>query len=438
MIKKVLLLFPFSLLLFIRQLYVNLLGINRDMLTGMLVVTLVFFALLAFSARMRRVRPDFLALDFTNLLQLDLAGIAVAAYFVAGRIAPNQAVFAAYYNCFAPFLIYSGFLLRRMSLVTRLAALIALAGTYAVTLGIAVCQSLGVNYWLFEYDRYVLQKNYLGITRASGLYGTQIDYGLLGFLVFTVAFYLNTQRRHWFSFTIMVAAAFGILLSMARIWVAAMAVLVLFGIVQIRSIRTRLKAAVIVLIGVSALYYVGDQLGVVGMLRAVDEYTQDSNEGHWLLYEKAPEWLSQYLLIGTGPGTQNGPDVHDQKVIGDFLFLGTAVEFGGVVGAVLVLSRVATLLIVLRRCNEPQPDNPLRKITIAVCIAFLSAAFVDSAFAHLVSIAVFYVICGLYLYERAPETAPLTASVRTRDVPEMQMGEAKGETAVLELSSAVI
>ena len=418
MIKKVLLLFPLSLFIFIRQLYVNLLGVNRDMLTGTLVFALAFFALLAFCTRMRQVRPDFLAIDFINFLQLHLAGIAVSAYFVAGRIAPNQAVFAAYYNCFAPFLIYSGFLLRRTSPLTQRAALIALACTYAVTLCIAICQSLGVDYWLFEYDRFGLQKNYLGITRASGLYGTQIDYGLLSFLVFTVAFYCNAQRRHWFAFTMIGAAAFGILLSMARMWIGAMAILVFFGVTQIRSIRTRLKAAVVVLIAVPALYYVGNQLGVVGMLRAVDDYTQDSNEGHWLLYQKAPEWLSQYLLVGTGPGTQNGPDVHDQKVIGDFLFLGTAVEFGGVVGIILVLSRVGTLLIVLRRCNEPQPDNPLRRIAIAVCVAFLPAAFVDSAFAHLVSIAVFYVICGLYLYDRVPLIAP----VRARHLPEMQTG----------------
>ena len=418
MTKKVLLLFPLSLFLFIRQLYVNLLGVDRDMLTGMLVLVLVVFSLLAFSARMRHLRPDFLSIDFITFFQLHLAGIAISVYFVAGRIATNQAVFAAYYNCFAPFLIYSGFLVRRMSSFTQRAALAALAGTYLVTFCIAICQSLGVDYWLFEYDRFGLQKNYLGITRASGLYGTQIDYGLLSFLAFTVAFYCNAQRRHWFAFTIMVVSAFGILLSMARMWIVAMVILVFFGVAQIGSIRTKLKAAVVVLIAASALYYVGDQLGVVGMLRAVDDYTQGSNEGHWELYQKAPGWLSRYLLVGTGPGTQNGPDVHDQKVIGDFLFLGTAVEFGAVVGIVLVLSRVATLLIVLRRCSEPQPNSPLRKIAIAVCMAFLPAAFVDSAFAHLVSIAVFYVICGLYLYDRAPVIAPL----RVGHLPEMQTG----------------
>jgi hypothetical protein len=418
MLRRVFLFLPLLLFVLIRQIYANLLGVSRDVLTAMLVSLLSMVAFLAFYRRMREARPDFLLLDFVNLVQFNLAAFVICAYFAADRIAANQATYAIYYNCFAPFLIYSGFLLRRMSPLTQRAALIALACTYAVTLCIAICQSLGVDYWLFEYDRFALQKNYLGITRASGLYGTQIDYGLLSFLVFTVAFYCNAQRRHWFAFTMIVAAAFGILLSMARMWIGAMAILVFFGVTQIRSIRTRLKAAVVVLIAVLALYYVGDQLGVVGMLRAADDYTQDSNEGHWLLYQKAPEQLSQYLLVGTGPGTQNGPDVHDQKVIGDFLFLGTAVEFGGVVGIILVLSRVGTLLIVLRRCNEPQPDNPLRKTAMAVCVAFLSAAFVDSAFAHLVSIAVFYVICGLYLYDRVPLIAP----VRARHLPEMQMG----------------
>jgi hypothetical protein len=410
MIRLVLLFFPLLLFVLIRQIYANLLGINRDLLTGALVAGLAVFALLAFQARMREVRRDLLLLDGINLVQFHFAAIAIYAYYVAGRIEPDQAIFAVYYNCVAPFLIYSGFLIRRLKPLTQRAALVALGCAYVVTFCVAVCESAGIDFWLFHYDRWTLQRNYLGIARASGLYGTQLDYGLLSFLAFVVGFYCNNRRRHWFSITIMVTGVIGIVLSMSRIWLAALAVVVVLHLVRSKSLKAKLKVAGASLLMVAALYNVADQLGVVDMLRATDTTTQDSNEGHLWFFQNAPQWMNEFMLVGIGPGTQNGPDEHDTKIVSDFLWLATLLEFGTLLGMFLVLCRVATIFLILRRSFASPPHDALRSITIAVCVSFFLASFIDSAYAHPVSVAAFYVIGGVLLHDADPQLVGIKSS----------------------------
>jgi len=418
MSKRVLILFPVLLFVLIRQIYTNLTGINRDLLTAALISSLAVFALVSFELRIRRVRHDFLILDVLNLVQFHLAGVAVYLYFIAGRIGSNQAIAAGYYNCIAPFLMYSGFLLRQFSSLTKRAALVALGCAYLVTSCVAICESLGIEFWLFQYDRWLLQKNYLGIARASGLYGTQIDYGFLSFLAFTIAFYCNARRRHWFTVLVMVCAAVGVLLSMSRIWLAALLVIVFAHAVRAQSLKNKLKAGLIIVIMGALLYGVADRVGLIGMLQATDEITQGSNEGHWAYYRDAPRWLSQYMFVGTGPGTQNGPDdVRDVKFITDFLWLGTLVEFGAFPGIVLVLCRLTTILVILSRSYRARSEDPLRAITIALCITFVAASFFDSAYAHLVSIAAFYITCGLFLESLPPHRVVTRADYRPQVQP---------------------
>ena len=398
MIKRVLIFFPVVLFVLIRQLYANLLGIGRDALTAALVLGLALFALWSFHLRMGEVRRDFLWLDFLNLVQFNLAAAAILAYLVAGRIAINEAVFSVYYYCFAPFLIYAGFLLHRWKSVSRKAALVALACAYMVTVWVAVYEVLGIDFWLFRYDRWVLQKNFVGIARASGLYGTQIDYGLLSFLIFIVAFYWNTRQRHWFASVMIAIASVGVLLSMSRAWVGALIAVVLLHLVRAQSLRRKLRIALVVVLMGAALYSVADKLGFVDILGATDPYTQDSNQARVEFFQNTPKWLGQYWLVGTGPGTQNGPDARDQKFIGDFLWLSTLVEWGTLLGALLLFFRIGVILCALRRTFHSQAGSVLRSVTIAVCVSFLLASFVDSAYAHFVSVSAFYVIVGLFLY----------------------------------------
>jgi hypothetical protein len=403
MVTRILIFFPLVLFVLIRQLYANLLGVSRDALTAALVSALAGFALWSFHRRLDEVRRDFLWLDFINLVQFNLAAAVILAYLVAGRIAVNEAVFSVYYYCFAPFLIYAGFLLHRWKSVSRNAALVALACAYLVTVWVAVYEVLGIDFWLFQYDRWVLQKNFSGIVRASGLYGTQIDYGLLSFLIFIVAFYWNARHKHWFASLMTAVAAVGVLLSMSRAWVGAMMVVVLLHLLRAQSLRRKLKIALVVVLMGVALYGIADKLGFVDILGAVDPYTQDSNQARVEFFQNAPQWLAHYWLLGTGPGTQNGPDARDQKFIGDFLWLSTLVEWGTLLGTVLLFFRVSVIVYALRRTLQSESGGVLRSVTIAVCISFLLASFVDSAYAHFVSVSAFYVIVGLFLYA-APQS----------------------------------
>jgi hypothetical protein len=397
MIRRVLFFFPVLLFILIRQLYANLLGISKDILTAAVYVTLAMIAVWAFQSRMREVRRDFLLLDVLNLSQSGVASLAICAYFLAGKIEANQATYAFYYYCIAPFLIYSGFLIARMKPVTRTGVLVASGCAYLVTFWVAVFESLGVEFWLFQYDRWELQKNYLDVARASGLYGTHIDYGLLSFLVFTVAFYRRLSHRHWFTTLIMTVAAAGTLLSMSRAWVAAAAAVVFLHLIQAQSLKRKLQTALVVAVAGLALYSIADRLGFVTMLEAADVYTQESNESRLDYVQNAPKWLREYMILGTGPGTQNGPDAHGQKFIGDFLWLSTLVECGTILGGLLVLARVVVIGLVIQRSLQLTDDSGLRPIAIVACLSFLLASFIDAAYAHFISVSAFYVISALVL-----------------------------------------
>ncbi len=417
MIKYVLIFFPLLLFVLIRQFYTNLLGINRDLLTALLISGFAVFAVLAFQMRMREARSDFLVFDFINLAQFFLAASATYIYFIAGRIESGQAIYGAYYNCIAPFLIYAGFLLWRLKPEVRQAALVALGLAYAVTVLIALFEVSGIEFWLFRYDRWTLIPNYLGIPRAAGLYGTQIDYGCLSFLAFIAGLYSNARRRHPFAIFVAVAGALGTLLAMSRAWIIALVVVVLLHVSRSQTIKAKLKAAFVILVIAAALYVPAAQLGVIGMLQAVDAGTQESNQGHLWFYQNAPEWMNRFMFVGTGPGTQNGPDAHEVKIVSDFLWLATLMEFGTMLGAILVLFRATVVAIALWRSYSSQLDSPLRPLTLALCIAVLVGSFANGAFAHPVSIAAFYVIVGLFLYVSPAASAAREHSLQPEMLP---------------------
>jgi hypothetical protein len=193
-------------------------------------------------------------------------------------------------------------------------------------------------------------------------------------------------------------------------------VVIVLHLARSKSLKAKLKVAGVSLLMVAALYNVADQLGVVDMLRATDTTTQESNEGHWWFFQNAPQWMNEYMLVGIGPGTQNGPLEHDTKFVSDFLWLATLLEFGTLLGAFLVLCRVATILLVLRRSFVTSLSGALKPITIVACVSFLLGSFIDSAYAHPVSVAGFYVMCGLLLYDADPHSL----FVNSRYGPELQ------------------
>ncbi|MGI9101551.1 MAG: O-antigen ligase family protein [Terriglobales bacterium] len=398
MFKRIILLFPLMVFLLIREIYANLFRINKDYLTALLLSGLAVLAVVSFQARMREKRRDFLVLDIINLLQFVCAAVVITLFYLSGGINDSQAVYSVYSYCFAPFLIYAAFLVYRLKPVTQRVALIALGCAYALTVLVAVCESLGIDYWLFHYERWILQANYLDIFRASGLYGTHIDYGLLSFLAFTVAFYSRPAKGRWFASVVMVLAVLAALLTMSRAWVGAIGLVVLVHTMMAQSFKRKVQIGVLVLVVGAGFYTIADQLGFVTMLEAADVYTQDSNQARVEFLQQTPKWLREYMIVGTGPGTQNGPDPGEHtKFVGDFLWLSTMVECGTLFGGALNLARIVLIALVLWRTARSDRHGGLRAIAIVVALSFLLAAFINGAYAHYINVAIFYVICGLAL-----------------------------------------
>jgi hypothetical protein len=401
--------FVLFLFVFVRQLCANLLGVSRDFLTAMLVAVLALLGLLSFEARLRERRRDFILVDVLSITQFYLVGVAIYFYLAAGKIHGNHAIYAVYYYMFAPLLVYSGFLLQRLGALPRRSALMALGCVYVVTFWAALYESLGIEFWLFRYDRWVLQKNFLGIARASGMYGTHIDYGLLSFFTFVTALYCHLRRRHWFSTGMMGVATVGLLLTMSRAWIGAWFIVVVLHLTRSQPLARRLKTLALVLIAGTGLYVAADRMGFVDMLRSVDEYTQISNESRLGFLENMPKWLDEFALIGVGPGTQNGQPIGQQKFIGDFLWLAILVEYGTILGSVLILLKITLLLYVLWRAWMHPSGGVLKPVVIAGCLSFLLASLVNSAYAHFVTVSAFYVAIGLFL-SSIPAKPPVEAA----------------------------
>jgi O-antigen ligase len=209
-------------------------------------------------------------------------------------------------------------------------------------------------------------------------------------------------------------SAIGVLMTMSRTWIAALMIVVLVHIFRIRSTRYKIKAVIVLIALASLAIPVAMQLGVVDMFAANDSYTQSSNTTRLRYLQKLPGWvLEDYPLIGTGPGTQNGPAGVDDKIASDFLWLAIVIDCGAIMGAILVAFRVILIFHVLRRSlRRGGARSGLEPLTSALCVSFLLASFVDSAFAHMVSESVFYVVCGLCLYKNDP-TLPRFGSPST-------------------------
>lgn len=403
------LIFPVLLFVVIRQIYCNLLGVGRDTASALLVCALSLFAMAAFQLRLREVRLDLHLVDAITLAQFLLASCAIYGYFSASYIALSEAVFSVYYYCLSPFLIYAGFALCRLRRETQQALRVSFGLVYAVTLAIGFCELVDIKYWLFEPDRVLLQRNEAGFLRATGLYGSQIDYGFLSFFVFGAAFYFNAsrQRRHGYATLVAIMSVIGVLLSMSRVWIAALLLVPLVHIWQTRSPQYKIKAAAAMVVFAAILYPVAMQLGVVDMFLSNDSYAQASNTTRLRYLQKAPRWLlEEYSLVGTGPGTQNGPAAHRKKVASDFLWLAYMIDFGSLLGIALLFLKVVLIVHVLARgFRNRHGDRAVAPLAVVLCTGFLLASFVNSAYAHVVSISLFYVVAGLCLYHDTQPSA---------------------------------
>jgi hypothetical protein len=402
----VVVLFPIAVFLLSRQIVANATGIGKNSLSALFVAALSLVAIAAFERRLEASRPDFRLTDTLTLAQAAIAGIIIALYLLSGSIEPSEAVSSTYYYCLAPFLVYAGFLASKLPQARVTSGFIALSMAYLLTLVAGICEVMGSDYWLFANENWYLQQSGLGFSRATGLYGSQIDYGCLSFMVFCIFFYARRLGTAWPKKLMIGFAWIGLLLSMSRVWVAAAILVVVVDAVASRSWKRVKRLAVVGALFLAALYPVADSIGLLDFVTGRDEMTHTSNEDRRYYYRMAPKWLlNDYPLVGTGPGTQNGPDVHGKKMVFDALWLATLVELGTSGGFVVLCLRIGFILYVLWRAWKHSAQTVLRPLTIALALSQLVASLVDSVFGHPVTITIFYIIAGLFLYRDSEPAA---------------------------------
>jgi hypothetical protein len=395
------LLFGVVCFFFVRQLYVNLLGIDRAITSAVFVAIMSVAGIFLLLERAKRLSPSFYVIDGILAMQFMLAGVMVAFYWLAGRINSSQATYSIYYNCFAPLLLYIGFYLRKKNQGQIESWLVAASLVFVFMMIAAVLQVFGIDWWLFRNEKWFFMPTFFGIQRPTAGYGTQIDFGMFCFIFFVCSFYTYFETKSVRSALIAFLSFAGTVLAFSRVFIFAAVVVFVFQFLRpsvIASLKRKGATLATLVLSTALIVTVFQQLNIIAMFKAEDAITQESNEARMLYFQSAPKWvLEDYPYVGSGPGTQNGPNI-ETKTVTDFLWLALLIEFGFAVGIIIVLLKIAVLLIVIRNYLRSQYRPALATAAFVLSISFLLVSFVDSAFAHPVTISIFYLIAGSFLY----------------------------------------
>jgi len=386
----------------VRQIYVNLLHVDKALVSAFFVLAMAVTGVMLLVRRLKIYKPSFFWIDLLLATQICIAGIAIVLYAMAGKVTATEGVYALYYHCFAPLLIYVGFYAETASKKRMREWTAAISVIFVVMIIVSVLQVCGIDWWVFRNENWQFIKTFFGIPRATAGFGTQIDFGLLCFIFFVYSFYAYFESKSALSAGMACLAFVGIILTFSRMFIfAGMAV---FFVQFVRpsvlaSIRQKGKvlvsvALLLVLIGVAF-----NELNILAIFKAEDAITQDSNDSRISFVEKLPRWLLQdYAYIGVGPGTQNGPNDTDTKLVGDFLWLGLLLEFGTLTGSILVMLKVLLLCVILFSYLRSE-SNALATSAFALTLSFALVSFINSSFANMTTISVFYLFIGKYYFE---------------------------------------
>ncbi len=414
---RVVVMLPAVMFFLSRQLVSNLTGIGKDALTVILVFGLAIVALISLVLRLFESRPDFLKIDALVFIQFTLALGGCFFYILSGISQPSEAVYSIYVYAVAPFLLYCGFMFARLNNFWKQALSWSCIGAYSIMLVAACFEVIGIDYWLFADEKWIIQRNFLGFGRATGLYGTQIDFGCLSFSFFCISFYRAHRERKMRYVVFCVMTALGALLSMSRVWIFATLVVLMFPFLRRQSVKQLLLSFALLCVLGFLMIPAANSLGLSQIIFSQDALTQQSNANRADYFHQAPQWLLEdYPLEGTGPGTQTGPDPLGRKFIGDFLWLGMLIDFGTCLGSLLVVLRLLLILIILRSCLKSDVRRLSQQVTVAFCLAMFLSSFLDSTYAHLVTLSLFYMVCGVALFENY-RAYPLPVQVRTYGIP---------------------
>jgi hypothetical protein len=401
-IFRYVLLFGIACFFFVRQLYVNLLGVDRAVLSALFVVVMSAVGLWLMKKRVNERSPTFYTVDIIIAVQFVVAGLATACYWLAGKINFAQATYSIYYHGFAPLLLYVGFYLRTKKREEIRDWQVVSSIVFCVMMFASVLQLLGIDWWLFRNDNWSLVSTFFGIPRVTGSYGTQIDFGLLCFIFFMWSFYEFFETKSAWSAFIAVLGFVGTVLTLSRIFILSAVVVFIWQFLRpgvLASLKRKtatLVALALLSVVIGTVFY---QLNIIATW-AEDAGTLDSNETRVNYFRSAPRWLLEdYAYVGSGPGTQNGPN-DENKIIGDFLWLGLLVEFGFAIGIIVVVLKVALLLLVILKYLRLSRGTISAISSFVLSVCFLLVSLVDSAFGNMVTISIFYLIVGAFLFSR--------------------------------------
>ncbi len=307
-VMRVSLLLPLTLLAGMRPMVSNLTHVDKDILSVLLVAGFTTFSLWAFLLRLKSRRSDFIAVDILIFLQFTIALTASLIYILSGTSQSSDALYGIYCYSLSPLLLYTGFVFVRTRREWKWALYWACLLTYVIMLVAGACQVFGIDFWLFQNDRFQTQRNFLGIGRASGLYGTQIDFGCLSFICVAFAYYAfrNQKKVHLIFMFLGIA---GVVLSISRVWFLAATIVVVTPILRTKSVKQLFGVAVLMCVLGAVLVPAMNALGLIDSILSRDEVSQQSNDDRLYYFKKSPQWLlDEYVIAGMGPGTQTGPD----------------------------------------------------------------------------------------------------------------------------------
>lgn len=378
--------FPLTLFIIWRQPILNILGVERHVLSGahgLLLVAIgvgVLFSVSMNFGRLEAPRRTMVFLAWISLILFTVIGIIYARY-----VSTAQLFYGLIYYAILPagaLIPSTKFWSRNGESIVRLSVYIWVASWI-----ISVFQYFRLDLpEIFKTDMSVaIKETYYGTIRVNGIFGNFVNYAFISYLIYVLALYDYLKNSSKASLMISVAAITAILMTSTRAYIGLMPVATLILLASVRRIKPVLLGVMVVsAIAVFVYTTFPEQYdALVSILESKDEHTQASNEVRIEQMNKAKIWVKEYVTTGLGMGFLLGPNDHKKLWVTDGLWLMIALEIGVVLAIVhiIIMGLFAHASLRLSRMRE----DGARPVIIVIILSYLMVALINSAHGELVS-----------------------------------------------------
>lgn len=335
--------------IFIRQVYVNALGVDRHAISGIHVLLLVGLSTLILLKASYRggLRYPYHIIFFFILwtsvsfnLIVNISSLSIPQLVVG--------VFYYYFGVlfFYTYLAYGRCLEENISTLSKI-----FVGLFLISFFVSLQQFYKIEpFFLFQTDNSVITKEtFYGTTRVNGLYGNFVDYAYIAYIAFIYFLFKSLELRSFSYAMLTFLSMASILMTSTRAYIFF--IFITFFILLIFNLKKNLYKVLYFLFGFLPILFLLFLLiepeiiePLLNVLLSRDKHTQVSNDVRIEQFMSAITWIEEYFYYGLGPGFLLGPNEFKKQFVTDGIVFMYLMELGTI--SLLILLTLLTIFFV--------------------------------------------------------------------------------------------